>query len=168
MMSWGALALRRRVLGVSKTVMVNLERGGLFSSNTSEKLLIYDEDISQYEAHAIYPLDTKQAERGIICALRHTINAAPEGTEVYVVVAPDKRTMFEPWILDSLPKKVVKAADFLPGTLNGRFINLFEPLRQDVLDGRKDVYFPNDTHWNDATARKVGEIVAKAVFKSTQ
>jgi len=102
-----------------------------------------------------------QAQEGIICALRHVMNAADDGTQVFALVAPDKRSVYAPWITDSLPPKALDILGGLPGQFNGRFIEVFKTLRADVEQGRKDVYFPNDTHWNDATAQKVGIMAAE-------
>lgn len=163
LMSWGALALRRRVFASSKTVVLDLNRDDLFTSVESDKLLIYHSDIMRHEKSALYPLSVESAQKGIICALRHVINMASEDTEVYVLVAPDKRSIYAPWTTNILPAKAIEILDFLPGTLNGRYIDAYDSLRRSVEKGTKDVYFPNDTHWSVATAREIGSIVSQIV-----
>lgn len=162
LMSWGALAMRRRIFSSSKTVMVNLTRDDLFSSARSDQLLIFQNDISMHQPDALYPMNSEQAGEGIICALRHTINAAG-AIEVYVLVAPDKRTVFAPWITESLPDKAIEIERLVPGNLNGRYIDVFPAVRSQIESGQKDVYYPNDTHWSETTARLIGGIVSKTV-----
>lgn len=163
LMSWGALALRRRVFDTGKTVVVDLDRDDLFTSSRPDKLLIYQSDIIRHTPEALFPFSPDEAGQGVICALRQVINLGAGRTEVYVLVAPDKRSVFEPWTTSELPPKAIRFLDLLPGTLNGRYIDSFQAIRQDIDSGVKDVYFPNDTHWNDETARNIGRIVSKFI-----
>ena len=164
LMSWGALAMRRRVLGAGRTVMVELTDSALFTSARSDTLLIYDSEITRHLPQAIAPLDRAAAETGIRCALRHVINTAGDRTEVYVLVAPDKRTVYAPWLANELPEKAVDVHTLLPGALSGRYISLLDLMRSQVRAGVRDVYFPNDTHWNDASAELVGIVVSETIL----
>lgn len=159
LLSWGALALRRRVFADGETVVVKLDRDDVFSSTVSDELLIFEHDISRHTPDTLLPLNAEDAGAGIVCAMRHVINAAPL-TEIYVLVAPDKRTVYAPWTVTELPPKALDIHGILSGMLNGRYISPLEMLQADVDAAVKDVYYPNDTHWSDETARKIGKVAA--------
>ncbi|WP_378212808.1 hypothetical protein U5922_014465 [Aquicoccus sp. G2-2] len=160
LMSWGALALRLRAIARTKAVNLELSRDDLFSSRRANRLLIYRSDISRHTAQAIAPWSGAEAEKNAICALRTVIHAADGLSEVFVIVPPDKRSVYREWTQDALPEKAVDFLRTLPGSLSGRYIDLLTPLDAAVQSGVRDVYLPNDTHWS-----AVGhEIVAERVL----
>ena len=92
------------------------------------------------------------------------VTAASKLGEVHLLVAPDKRTAYAPYNTDALPPKAIDFAALVQDALNGRNIDLFGPLSAAIARGERDVYYPNDTHWSEKTARKVAELVAAATF----
>ena len=162
-MSWGALALRFRLFKPTKTIEVGLSTDTLFSSLRSDRLLIYHSDIIRHTADAFLPMTPEAAAKATVCAIRDMINDARDRTAVYVVLAPDKRSIYAPWITTPLPEKAVGFLDVLKGQLGGRYIDLFGPLSAAVHAGQKDLYFPNDTHWSASGHQLVGNTIADAI-----
>jgi hypothetical protein len=161
LMSWGALALRLQAMAGAKTVELELSRGDLFSSRRPDRLLIYLSDITRHTAQAIAPWTGVEAEENAICALRTVIRAADGLSEVFVIVPPDKRSVYHDWTRNALP---AKAADFLktlPGSLSGRYIDLYGALHAAAQSGARDVYLPNDTHWSAVGHEIVADLVLK-------
>ncbi|RKF14750.1 hypothetical protein D6850_07675 [Roseovarius spongiae] len=160
LMSWGALAIRLRLVAGAKTLDLPLTRDDLFSSRRADRLLIYRSDATRHTADAIAPWTGESAAEATICALRETIRAARGRAQVFVTVAPDKRTIYADWTAATLPAKATDFLGALPGTLSGRYIDLYTPLHAAVQEGVRDVYLPNDTHWS-ATGQ---EIVAGTIL----
>lgn len=160
LMSWGALAIRLRLVSGAKTLDLSLTRDDLFSSRRADRLLIYRSDVIRHTADAIAPWTGESAVAATICALRETIRAAGDRTQVFVAVAPDKRTIYADWTVEPLPPKAADFLGALPGSLSGHYIDLYAPLLAAVRNGVRDIYLPNDTHWSAAGQ----EVVAKAIL----
>lgn len=162
LMSWGALALRRQIFASDKVVQVPLTTDTLFSSQAADQLLIYHSDILRHAPQALYPLSLEQAENRIICGIRHVMAQAGD-IDIVLLVAPDKRSIYTDWFDATLPAKAIDIETTLRGQFGDRYVDVFDSLREDVREGRQDVYYPNDTHWNARTAQKVGQMVAKLI-----
>ena len=163
LMSWGANTIRLRLLARGKARIARLARNDLFSSNRPQELLIYHSDILRHLPEQIAPYEGAEALGETVCALRRLILGAGDRAPVYVMVAPDKRTAYAPWIVTELPQKAIDYTQALPGRLSGRYLDLLAPLRAEIGAGRRDVYLPNDTHWSPRTNMLVGALVAKAL-----
>jgi hypothetical protein len=163
--SWGALALRFRIFKPSKTIEVDLSNSNLFSNVYSNKLLLFQSDIIRHTAEALFPMSAKTASGATVCAVRDMINAAAGLSSIYIVIAPDKRSIYENWIQTPLPKKVINFPKVFANQFGDHYIDLYKPLVDFVRAGEKDVYFPNDTHWSDKGHTLVGNTIADAIGK---
>lgn len=165
LMSWGALAMRLRLFASGKTIVSGLLRDDLFTSRLSDELLIFRSEVTRHQKYAFGSMTREQVSQRVVCAMRDVINSAPVGTSVYYVLPPDKRSVYEEWIIEALPDKYVKFLDELPPYFAGHYIDIYSPLLSDVRAGVKDVYFPNDTHWSAHGHERVGHVVAQFISK---
>ncbi len=165
LMSWGASSIRLRLLSAGKTRLAPLRREDLFSSRKSGKLLFYQSDILRHLPEQIAPYSGPEALRETVCALRGLIRLAQGRAPVYVMIAPDKRTAYAPWIASTLPPRVIDYPAELPAALPFRSIDLLGPLRAEIGAGRRDVYLPDDTHWSPRTNMLVGALVARVLAR---
>jgi len=162
-LSWGALALRFRVFTPKKTVNVALSQTDLFSSKQPDRLLIYQSDIIRHTKSAFLPLNPSAAAQKTVCAMHDVINAANGHSRVYLMIAPDKRSVYSPWIKADLPPKAVNFLEVFSEQPGNYYIDVFTALASAVRDGKKDIYFPNDTHWSAEGHALVGNIIADAL-----
>jgi hypothetical protein len=165
LMSWGALSMRLQFLSGHKTVNVQLSRDDLFSNKLPDHLLIYHSDVLRHTASELLPYSGEEAEKASVCALRDLLHAAKDHSQVYVTVAPDKRSIYSEWIMSPLEPKEVDFTGALLGTLGGHYIDLYMPLLGDVSAGVRDVYFPNDTHWSAYGHARVGQVITDALVQ---
>ncbi len=164
--SRASLALRARMRGKQKVVVVNLTRSDLFSSSAADRLLFFSEDISRHRSEAVAPLSLEAASDQMRCGLRRLATMAGE-VPLWLITAPDKRTIYAPWIADPLPEKVIDVFAIARDALGAAFIDVRKPLQDAANSGVRDVYWPNDTHWGARGHRLVGETVADAVLMRT-
>ncbi|MFT6556358.1 hypothetical protein [Sneathiella sp.] len=162
-LSWGALALRFRLLKPGKTVDVALSRSDLFSSSRSDRLLIYQSDIIRHTERAFLPMEPEVAAKKTLCAMHDVINAANGLSPVYLLIAPDKRSVYTPWIQTGLPPKAINFLEVFSKQAGSYYIDVFSPLSAAVHAGKKDVYFPNDTHWSAEGHAIVGSVIAETL-----
>lgn len=153
-------ALRRLFVGAgTEVVEVGLSRDDLFSSRSADRLLIYGEDVSRHVAGFFgRPVGADMA-----CGLRQVADLAG-AVPLIVVVAPDKRTVYDAWITDDLPRKAVPGIDLAAEALGDRLVDLRPDLIGAVMAGTRDVYLPNDTHWGEAGHRIAGAAVARRLL----
>jgi hypothetical protein len=162
-MSWGALSLRLQLISRHKTIHAKLNRNDLFSNKLSGHLLIYQSDVLRHKASELLPYNGTEVEQASVCALRDLLNAAEGLAQVYITVAPDKRSIYNAWITTPLERKEVNFTKVFVDALDGHYIDLYLPLLNDVLSGVRDVYFPNDTHWSGYGHARVGQIISDAL-----
>jgi hypothetical protein len=161
--SRAAVALQARVRGKQKVVVATLTRNDLFSSAAADRLLFLSEDISRYRGEAVAPLSPQAAGEEMVCGLRLLARMAGE-VPLWLITAPDKRTIYAPWIVDPLPEKVIDVFAIAQEALGPAFIDVRKTLQDAAGSSLRDVYLPDDTHWGARGHRLVGEAVADAVL----
>lgn len=159
--SWGALALRKRLEGETKALPITLSRGDLFSSRVPDRGLIYVDDVRNYTPEAFAPDGLGVVASEVICGLRQLVTRSGE-VPIRVMVAPDKRSLYAPWITTPLPAKQIDVFAVAQGALGAMFIDLMEPLR-DAVETHPDIYYPNDTHWGPVGHEIAGMRVADSL-----
>lgn len=160
--SWGALAARLRLSGGTQVITVNLIRDDLFSHRIAARLPLIVEDI---EAHLPETLAAPPARVAaeMRCGLRRLISAGAGVAPVWLMIAPDKRSVYAPWIADPLPEKALDLFAEAEAAVGPALIDLLGPLRAAAEGGMRDLYWPDDTHWGAAGNRLAGEAAARAI-----
>ncbi len=154
---WVWHTLSRKLFGIntSDALSFRLARDDLFSSRVSNELLVYRNDLRK--AHW-RPSDLTAIRCGFAdLAARIQANGV---TRLVTAIAPDKSSAYRPWLASpsNLPES------HLPDLLKNFPVpdaRLDTVLAIAIASGTKDVYMPNDTHWN-ATGQK---LVAEAVLE---
>jgi hypothetical protein len=152
MFSRGADALRRLARPNPTVRRLALTRDDLFTSAAPGALLVLAEDLAARRARP-----DPDAWRCGGAALAAEIRAL--GAEPLIMVAPDKTSVYAPFLRDPLPPRpplTEALAEGAPGAL----VDLETPLRAAVAAGVRDVYWPNDTHWGGEGSKIVGEAAA--------
>ena len=143
--SWGALALHKRLAGNTKSILIQLDRDDLFSSQAPRQGLIYGDDILKHTADAFPQSDPEAAAAKALCGLRQLF-ARGGGVPMRFMIAPDKRSIYEAWITSPLPAKAINVFALAHNALGATYIDLLAPLTE-AANTSRDVYYPNDTHW---------------------
>ncbi|MEM1344656.1 MAG: hypothetical protein AAGI34_08775 [Pseudomonadota bacterium] len=156
MLSWGALAARPRFSRQERVIEVDLTRDDLFSHRAANRLLLFGDDVSNHLASDVGASDLAAAR----CGLAQTIAAAEGLSPVYLAIAPDKRTLYAPYIATPLPAKAADLFVLAEEALGASAIDLRQPLAEAAAAGVRDLYWPGDTHWGAAGHRIAGERVA--------
>jgi len=164
LLSWGALSARKQIFGAPAVRKFTLERSDLFSNEASDRLLVVATDLRNRAVHERFRVAPQEVAERTGCALRQ-IAAAAEG-RLILTIAPDKLSVYEPYIVSDLPPKPIDAFGIAKAALGPVFIDLMRPLSTAVADGSKDVYWPNDTHWGATGNRIVGKTVLERIIKS--
>lgn len=160
--SWGALAARLRLTGGGPVLMATLTRRDLFSHRDANRLLMIEGDVALHLPSELgAPAERAAAE--LRCGLRR-LAAAQTAAPLWLMIAPDKRTVYAPWIADPLPAKALDLFAEARAALGPALIDLQRPLRSAAGAGVRDLYWPNDTHWGAAGHRLAGETAAAAVI----
>jgi hypothetical protein len=134
---------------VSKTCMVELDRP-LFSGERGESLLFLRKDIEKVQ----------KAEPSTLRAFNDNLNRLAEllrarGIELVFMPAPDKYTLYSPYIVDNPypPSRFFELLRPLPKAY--RFIDTEAILSAEIARGEKDVYYLDDTHWSWKASRAI-------------
>jgi len=120
----------------------SLTRSDLFSSRSSDQLLVYE------EVHGKPWSDAQVTE--IRCGLRELRRRVEQNgiTHFIAMVVPDRLTAYSDYVTDGQVRHLSRLADLTsdepltPG--------LLVALRQAIDAGTVDVYQPDDTHWGSA------------------
>jgi hypothetical protein len=127
---------------VSKTCKVKLDRP-LFSGERGDSLLFLRKDIEKVH----------KAEPSTLRAFNDNLNRLAEllrarGIELVFMPAPDKYTLYHPYIVDNPypPSRFFELLRPLPKAY--RFIDTEAILAAEIARGEKDVYYLDDTHWS--------------------
>ncbi|MDL2309329.1 hypothetical protein LJC53_07080 [Bacteroidales bacterium OttesenSCG-928-C03] len=146
---------------VSKVYCFDLDKD-VFSGRRASQLLVYDEDIKYFD-------EKNSVEKVAILndQLNKIANGLKErGIKLIVLPAPDKYDLYcdhiinnkqeEPLffpILDELPKDYI-------------YIDSYQILKNAIANGKKDIYFADDTHWSPwATEIIAGEILKNMKYE---
>lgn len=164
LVSWGALAVRLRLLGVDDVLTVDLSRSDLFTHNESSRLLLLADDVRNYRPEKTSPPSIHVALESARCGLRQVIATAEGVAPVFMVIAPDKRSVYDPWITTPLNKKTYDVYELTEGSIGPNVIDIFTPLDQAANAGTVDLYWPDDTHWGAAGHRIAGKTVAQRLL----
>jgi hypothetical protein len=144
--TWLWKTLLRNTAGLVRgdSLRVTLKRGNLFTSRTSNELLIYRRDLNKRR----WRDSDNPRIRCSFAALAERFEANGV-TRFVTALAPDKSSAYRPWLgePESLPESR------LPALLE-RFpvpdARLDLVLAEAIMRGEKDVYMPDDTHWGAA------------------
>ncbi len=162
LMSWGALALRKRLTGSSSSIPISLSRDDLFSSAASDQALIFREDITKHTRNAYPKRDPDAAAAKASCGLRQLF--ARSGTvPIRFMIAPDKRTIYQPWTTTPLPAKSLDVFAMARAALGDTYIDLYAPLSAAAATGQ-DIYFSNDSHWGPSGNTIAGTMAAAGLY----
>ena len=105
---------------------VTLARAYLFSSRLSGEGLIYFDDIKNYAAEAFQPDTAEAVQDKATCGLCQIATMA-QAIPFRLVVAPDKRAIYAPWIFTPFPAKEIGAFAMANAALGDTFIDLQPP-----------------------------------------
>lgn len=141
------------------TVRLQLARKDLFSSRSSDQLLVYELD---QRKGAWRPADLD----AVRCALgRIASKFQANGITAFVTaLAPDKSSAYRPWLRE--PEKFTETR--LPHLLERLPVpdaRLDVAVRKAVSRGVKDVYMPDDTHWSGAGQALAAEAIMELLVR---
>lgn len=132
-----------------------LSRSDLFSSERSDRLLVFRKDIqktAQWTSAGLASLDC------LLGDLQRKVEANGH-TRLVVLLAPDKLTAYTPWITDPSVQGLSEL-----DALARRHPDLMPPvhraLEAAIAAGTPDVYLPNNTHWGISGHLIAGQVVA--------
>lgn len=132
-----------------------LDRSDLFSSERSDRLLVFRKDIQKTEQWASAGPSTLDC---LLTELRRKVEANGH-TRLVVMLPPDKLTAYTPWITDPSVQKLSEL-----DALTSRHPDLIPPLhwalRSAITAGTPDVYLPNNTHWGSNGHLVAGQVMA--------
>ncbi len=161
-LSWGMLAMRVKLKARAHVVKAPLSNSELFSSKASDTALFYHEDFSKFTPEFIARFPAASPAEHIRCAMTQLTHASGD-VPLWVMVAPDKRTIYEPWLATAPAPKPFDAFALGTAAIGPAFLDLKPVLQGAVEAGQKDIYAPDDTHWGYSGHQLVGEFVAKAL-----
>lgn len=153
---WIRQTLLREVFGQNSTntIRIKLARDDLFSSKASDQLLVYRNDLRKERWR---PADLVR----IRCSFSNLAAKIQANGLTYFVsaIAPDKSSAYRPWLVSPsvLPESRLS---LLMENFPIPDARLDQVLSRAIAEGTKDVYMPDDTHWN-ATGQK---LVAEAIL----
>jgi hypothetical protein len=154
--TWAWHSFSRHILwrNTSDALIYPLSRGDLFTSKASDRLLVYRNDLrkSGWRSEDLARIRSGFAD----IADRVQANGI---TRLITAIAPDKSSIYRPWLISPslLPESRMAA---LLASFPATDARLDQVLQRAVDSGTRDVYMPNDTHWN-ATGQK---LVAEAIL----
>ena len=128
-----------------QVISANLRNNKLFSNRQSETILLYKDDVNRHLA-SFYGIDKGLAESKLIRGVGEII-CEGAGNILFLVV-PDKRTIYEQYIKDDLPKKYLDVLDVTQRNFPEFTVDVKMPLLNAVELGVVDVYQPNNSHWS--------------------
>ena len=127
--------------GENQAYVFDLITPKLFTSKSSDKLLVYEGDVKKKNWDDKLIADIK-------CRLINFQNLVQEnGKTLFVVmVAPDKLTVYSPYLSDSKFAKISPISRLTEEPL--LHLPRFDlPLQLALRQNVEDLYLPNDTHW---------------------
>jgi hypothetical protein len=157
---WVWNAISRRMFGVnySDALTFKLARDDLFSSKNSDELLVYRNDLRKASWR---PSDLARIRCGFAdLASRIQANGV---TRFVTAIAPDKSTMYRSWL--ESPSELPESR--LRTLLEGFPVpdaRLEQVLSSAIAKGTKDIYMPDDTHWNATGQKIVGDAVLQLLI----
>lgn len=131
----------------SKVIKLNLTRSDLFSSQTSNQLLIYGQDIEK-SAWGEKKLDITRCK---LIALQNMVQSNGK-TFFVLMIAPDKFTAYSDYLEDKQNTGLSKIDTIASSGLHALRLDL--RIKKEVASGIIDLYLPNDTHWG-STGHKI-------------
>jgi hypothetical protein len=135
-----------------------LTRNDLFSNRLSDSILVYWNDLDRYSV-------SKKRLNNAICGFYTMQNTFQKnGTTLFVgMVAPDKLTAYLDWIKDFDREKIHWMTEINKHPeLN--MVPLLKALREEIANGGRDAYLPNDTHWGPTGM----EVTSNALYRYLQ
>lgn len=140
-----------------KALTFPLKRSDIFTSNDRQNILILPDDIRQNKRLTEEKIDQ------IACYLSElkTRTEANGRTRFIVAIVPDKFTVYAPYIDTDV------TSINLSKELEDRGLSLYRLdilFREAIEAGAKDLYLPNDTHWNPEGSR----LFASAILNQMQ
>ncbi len=122
----------------------------LFSVKNDHRLLFLDEDVRNI------PTANKQA----VIKLNDNLNVlanllAKQGITLYFMPAPDKYNMYRDYIVDNPYPKSTFFELIRPLPKKYIFVDTKAILSQAIIDGEKDIYYADDTHWSWKAVKKI-------------
>lgn len=164
LMSWGALAARLRLTGGEEPVLeARLTRTDLFSHAAADRVLLLGADVRNQRADVIRPADPAAAAEAVRCGLRRLAAAAEGRAPLWLMIAPDKRTVYAPWIADRLAPPALDLYAVAHEALGPALIDPLPALRATAEAGVRDVHFPDDSHWGPRGHALAGTLAARAL-----
>lgn len=136
----GAIVQRRLRLN-NQVVEVPIRKKGLFSSANDGELLVY---FDEFDKNTLTPKDFDDLRAGTDVFLK--IIESNGYTRFVMIIAPDKTSLFAPYLRDSSQATANLVAELAKDpSLPVPRTDLI--LSEAIFSGKKDVYLPNDSHW---------------------
>jgi hypothetical protein len=152
---WARQTFSREIFGLNttKAMRFKLARDDLFSSKVSDQLLVYRDDLRK---EGWRPADLTR----IRCAFSYLAAKiqANGKTRLFSAIAPDKSSAYRPWLASpsALPESSLSP---LLENFPVPDARLDRVLSRAIAEGAKDVYMPDDTHWNASGQKLVAEAI---------
>jgi len=146
---------------LQETKILDIVTTDLFTNKKADKLLVYAEDIEKKKN-----LTTSNWEN-IWCGLLELQNQVQktQKTNFVALIAPDKLTIYSPYLKSNKWKNISNYQQHLNNNLN---VVLLMPYFENAISkGYKDLYLPNDTHWGSSGNKLVGGAVLDYLKKTT-
>ena len=147
--------------GDNPAYLFSLVNSRLFSNKRSDALLVYEGDMDKRK------WDDKVIE-DVKCKLINMQNMVQSNgvTHFVIMIAPDKLTVYSPFLADSSLESISPIARLAADTsLN--ILRLDIPLQTAVKEGNIDVYLPNDTHWASKGQQVAAETLINYISNSS-
>ncbi len=153
----------RQILGLNNTDVINLKltRDDLFSSSASSELLVYRKDTLKKDW-------SKKQMKEVQCSLIALQNIIQSNgkTSFILLIAPDKLTAYDTYLENKQYAGFGKISQLENPGLN--MPKLEQQIKQEIVDGVKDIYMPNDTHWGVCGHKLAADVVINYLVKANQ
>lgn len=155
-------AKAQRWLGINEQAKVfPLKTDGLFSSKEKRSLLVYFDEIKKKN---LDDAELQKAREGIY-RLKKLVESNGV-TRFFCLVAPDKTSIFSEF-LENPENRTRNIVEFIAEDKRLPMIRADVVLSQAIRQGKRDIYLPNDCHWNSEGNRLVGEEAARVIKSKT-
>ena len=137
-----------------KTTILELSSTELFTNSHADRLLIFSEDISKKKK--LSELDWTRVRCGLL-ELQRKVQHKGE-TKFVALIAPDKLTTYSKYLKNKHLKNFSKY-QYLMNDSRLNIVPLLPYFEMAHKNNKKDIYFPNDTHWSSVGNKLVGNVV---------
>jgi len=159
----GLRYLKKVLIPNKKTQILDLSTDELFTNNSSDRLLIFSEDIEN-KRHLLLS-DWKKIRCGLL--EYQDLVQSNHKTRFVALIAPDKLTAYSKFLKDYNASNLSRY-DFLTADQRLNIVPLNLYFEEAHKKNQKDIYLPNDTHWSSSGNKLVGDAVLDYLTTNTE